>query len=100
MGESQGAGTGAAGFGGAAAGLAAGAAAAGFGGVAGTAGAAGFVSDETGPAPGKPEEVAFTSPGPAGCSAAGFGSPSGGDAGDLMSSGIFAQAQSYGSALH
>jgi len=99
MGESQGVGAGAAGFAGAAAGLAvgaAGAAAAGFEGVAGAAGA-GFVSDETGPPAGEPEGAAFTAPALAGCSAAGFGSPSGGDAGDLISSGIFAQTQTYGS---
>lgn len=100
MGESQGVGTGAAGFGGATAGLAAGAAAAGFGRVAGAVGLSGadFVSDETEPDSGEPEGVAFTPPALAGCSAAGFASPSGsGELGDLISSGIFAQAQTYGS---
>ena len=91
-------GTGAAGFGGAAAGLAAagaaGAAAAGFAGAAG----AGFVGDETEPDSEEPAGVAFTPPALAGGSAAGFGSPSGGgELGDLMSSGIIAQAQTYGS---
>src|SRR5208283_2087454 len=86
MGEFQGVGTGAAGFGGATAGLAAGAA------------GADFVSDETEPDSGEPEGVAFTPPALAGCSAAGFASPSGsGELGDLISSGIFAQAQTYGS---
>lgn len=48
---------------------------------------------------GEPEGLAFTPPAPAGCSAAAFGSPSGGgELGDLMSSGIIAQAQLYGSA--
>jgi len=71
MGESHGVGTGAAGFGGAA-GFAAGGAGAAATDCAGVAGTAGFA-------------------------AAGFGSPSGGELGDLMSSGIFVQAQSYGS---
>src|SRR5271165_3430732 len=98
MGESQAVGVGTAGFGGVAAGLAA----AGVAGAAGLAGA-GFVSDETEtdsgkPPSGEPEGVAFTPPAPAGCSAVGFGSPSGGgEEGDLISSGIFAQAQTYGS---
>lgn len=72
MGESHGVGTGAAGFGGAAAGLTAGAAGAAAAGCAGAAGTTGFA-------------------------AAGFGSPSGGELGDLMSSGIVVQAQPYGS---
>jgi hypothetical protein len=100
MGESQGVGTGAAGFGGAAAGLAAagaaGAAVAGFAGAAGVAGA-GLVCDGAEADSGEAEGVAFTPPALADCSAAAFGSPSGGgELGDLMSSGIIAQAQLYG----
>lgn len=95
IGESQGAGTGAAGFGGAAAGLAAagaaGAAVAGFAG-------AGLGCDDAETDSGESEGVAFTPPALAGCPAAAFGSPSGGgELGDLMSSGIIAQAQLYGS---
>lgn len=110
IGESQGVGTGPAGFGGAgcpaaagfapagvaAAGGLAAAGAAGFGGVAGVAASEGgeglvgvvFVSDWT-----DPEGVAFTPPGTPGCSAVGFGLSSGGGVeGDFVSSGIVAKA--------
>jgi len=81
MGESQCVGSGTAGFGGAAAGLAA-------------AGAAGLVCDEAELDSEDPEGIAFAPPALAGCSAAAFGSPSGGgELGDLRSSGIFVQAQ-------
>ncbi len=46
----------------------------------------------------EPDAVNFTPPGTAGLSADGFGSPSGsGEAGDLVSSGIAASAQTSGS---
>ena len=107
IGESQGTGVGtgalagAAGLAGAAAaGLSAGAAAAGFGGAhtAGVAGAAGFslaglVSDCT-----DPPAPAFTPSGTEGLSAVGFASPSGeGEAGGLVSSGMYENAQTSGS---
>ena len=115
MGESHGVGVGAAGFAGPAglaAGGVAGAVAAGFAATGGVAGAvaAGFAA--TGGAGGaasfsggvftsactEPDTVAFTPLATAGLSAVGFGSPSGGGVeGDLGSSGIAANAQTYGS---
>jgi hypothetical protein len=103
MGESHGVGVGAAGLAGAA-GFAAGGAAAGFaatGGAAGGAGgaieAAAFSVETVGSDCTEPDGVAFTPPGMAGFSGVGFGSPSGGgEEGDLISSGITAQAQTSG----
>jgi len=97
MDESHGVGAGAGGLGGAAAGLTAGgipdAAAAGFEGTDGAVLSEGVLTS----ACTEPDVVAFTPPGAAGCSAVGFGSPSGGgDEGDLISSGIAANAQTYG----
>jgi len=111
MGDSHGVGVGTGAFGGAAAGLVAGGAppaaeaVAGATDLAGVAGAVteglaapdSFSGDVFTSACTEPDGVAFTPPGIAGLSGDGFGSPSGGvGGGDLVSSGITANAQTSG----
>jgi hypothetical protein len=92
-------GAGAGGFAGGAGFAAGGAAAAAATGAATTGGDAGVSAGDFASTWTEPASVAFTPPGTEGCSVDGFGTPSGGEDGDgdLMSSGIGANAQTYGS---